>query len=87
MHLVNFALLITVLLLIVYYRESFIASYDMMINRASDPIFVTYFGREKDAMGNDYYDHLLKNQIQHEYIKNSSTNGAMQMKSLQFTRL
>jgi hypothetical protein len=71
MHLVNLGLLVLVLFLLVYYHENFVASYDMMINHAKDPIFVQYNGREKDAAGNDYYDNFLRNQMMNQYSKKS----------------
>lgn len=65
----TFALVILALIvLLLYYRESFIAQYDMMVNRAVNPIYVNYHGRERDESGRDYFDYLLKHEIASKYI-------------------
>lgn len=68
MHIVVLGILIVVVLLIIYYRESFIASFDMMINRSTNPIWAKYNGRDKNPRGEDYYELFLKNQLSHEYL-------------------
>lgn len=76
MHIVALVLLLVVLFLI-YHREQFVASYDMMINRAKNPLFVQYHGREKDAYGYDYYDKFLQHQLSGEYLKKYKTEDEM----------
>jgi len=84
MHIVALTLLLVVLFLIYYHSESFVASYDMMINRAKNPLFTNYHGREKDAYGNDYYDHFLSNQLSTEYERKYKNEGDMQFQTLRF---
>ena len=69
MHIATLILLAIVLILIYRSNEKFIASFDMMINRAQNPLYVQYHGRLRDANGLDYYDHYLKNQLQSEYSR------------------
>jgi len=49
-------------------RETFIAAFNDMIDRSTDPIFVNYHGRERDWRGMDYYDHFLNDQLLYENL-------------------
>lgn len=75
MHFVAITILIVVLLLIIINRQHFIASYDMMINRATNPNWVRYHGREKDPWGKDYYDTYLGRQLYQDNHTIPSYNG------------
>lgn len=66
------ALVVFVLIaLFIIFREGFVSSFNDMINRAVDPIFVSYRGRERDWKGMDYYDHFLNNQLVAENLSAS----------------
>lgn len=67
MHLLGLIILLCIVLLIVFNRETFIASYDMMINRSRNPIWARYNGRDKNPWGEDYYELFLKHQLSGEY--------------------
>lgn len=70
MHIVAFALLILVVLIIIF-KESFVQGFDMMISEARNPIYAKYFGRVKDPMGNDYFDNKLRKYVmQQVYVPN-----------------
>lgn len=68
MHIVAFALLIVVVIMIIY-KESFVQGFDMMIAQARNPIDAKYFGRVKDPMGNDYFDNHLRKYVMQQVYK------------------
>lgn len=70
MHLIGLIIFVVIALLIIF-RERFVASFNDIVNKSCDPIFVNYRGRERDRAGMDYYDHFLKNQIQRDNIPNT----------------
>jgi hypothetical protein len=67
MHIAGLIIFVVIALVIIF-REPFMASFNDMINRARDPIFVNYRGRERDIRGMDYYDHFLTNQVHNDNI-------------------
>lgn len=77
MHQIAIILLIIVILYIIFNKEKFIASYDMMINRSLNPIWARYHGREKNPWGEDYYELFFKRQMMDEYSKLNAKNITM----------
>lgn len=55
--------LILVVLLLIYYKESFVNQFDMLIRHSRNPISVNYMGRLKDPRGYDYFDHRLTEEL------------------------
>jgi hypothetical protein len=72
-------LVVILILLIIWwvYREGFISSFNDVIDKALDPIFVNYRGRERDWRGMDYYDHFLEGQLLNENLSANNIRHTM----------
>ena len=50
---------------LLFNKDNFINLYLIMTKKNVDPTEVKYFGRDKDPMGNDFFDHALQHHLNH----------------------